>query len=81
VDRNNKPTIEEIQKTLEDTWERLEPKTLNVWTGVGGYVLYLEAIEMEYAKYCNKPVIPWTEEKKEQVKKELIERGQTIFKL
>ncbi len=72
---------EEIQKTLEDIWESLEPNTINVWTGIDGYILFLEGIELEYTKYCNKPVIPWTKEKKEQVKKELIKSKQTIFKL
>lgn len=43
-----------------------------VYTGIEGYLLYLEAIEMEFYKHSDKQCEPWSAEKKEEVRQSLL---------
>ena len=45
---------------------------MKLCTGVEGYLLYLEAMELEFQKLAGEDPIPWTEEKRDDIRKSLI---------
>lgn len=71
---NNKLTLEEIQKHIEDTyWERLD-SPLNIWTGIEGALNFQQHVVESYGG-------TYTKEDRERDRQKLIESKQTIFKL
>lgn len=72
--RDNKLTLEEIQKVVEDAyWERLDPP-LNIWTGIEGALNFQQHVVESYSG-------TYTKEDRERDRQKLIESGKTIFKL
>ena len=72
---NNKLTLEETQKHIEDAyWERLNPPSLHLWTGIEGALNFQQHMVESYGG-------TYTKEDRERDRQKLIESGKTIFKL
>lgn len=70
---NNKLTLEEIQKVVENSWKRLD-SPLNIWTGIEGALNFQQHVVEYYGG-------TYTKEDRERDRQKLIESKQTIFKL